>query len=371
MLNSIGILFESLVVTCRHLLALITTQDAIHGPPALVVEAEHNRIDNYRGTSLPVEVCERIIDIVAEQSHFVHPGSAYRYADALNTLRACALTCRAWAFRSQMHLFRMLRIYCAPGKDGGVEDIIKLIEARPALLSRIEFVTARGDGESTDTTLHLLPLKLPGHINGVQKLRMGYGRFCPHHGVFPAMRQFTSVSQLTLSSITFLSQADLRQTLNSFVALEDLRLFFLHWRYPDEHHKFTDGFPPSHLRLKKLAISSTNSWTQDLRSVHFIRWLGISGVSTRLQLLNTELMIITDSEMLAATKTLVQASRDTAQEIHIGFGHDVHFSECKHICFIVLRYVENALKLIMRYFSRRITSSVPTSSATLDESSIP
>ena len=58
--------------------------------------------------SLPVEVCEMVIDHIWAKSR---TRSRIPDEETLGTLRACALTCRAWLPRSRVYLFSKIRLH--------------------------------------------------------------------------------------------------------------------------------------------------------------------------------------------------------------------------------------------------------------------
>ena len=108
---------------------------------ALSMPAETTR----RTVTLPTEICERIIDIIGQP--VIHADyDFWRHPDVSRTLHACTLTCRAWKYRAQLHLFRALRVDCSGEEADGIEAFTSFLRHNNSLRARLEKVNATGDG---------------------------------------------------------------------------------------------------------------------------------------------------------------------------------------------------------------------------------
>lgn len=219
---------------------------------------------------LPTEVCERIMDFVAEPPPNENYYIRYHFTWALQTLGACALTCRAWKYRAQLYLFHVIRIDCSLRPNGGINEIVALLNGNAALRFRVRLLVAKGGRRDEPSTLHLLPLKLPQDMYGLSTLPIRDDRLhCPA-GIFPALRQFTSITELSLSNVTFDSVTDVRRMISSFSALEYLRLRHLNWFQEQPANHLPRLYPPCCIRLSRLYISAGRVWLLDSRSVYLI-----------------------------------------------------------------------------------------------------
>lgn len=88
--------------------------------------------------TLPVEVCELIIDFV--NVSFVGFSSASDKARR-DTLLACALTCRAWRIRSQIHLYNSLIL----DAKTQLQACLNSLQNNPALGPYVLSLTLRGN----------------------------------------------------------------------------------------------------------------------------------------------------------------------------------------------------------------------------------
>lgn len=279
--------------------------------------------DVRRAPTLPTEVCERMIDHVAEHAPNPFIDCLYKTAKALMTLRACALTCRAWRPRSQLHLFQILRVDCSPSSPGGIDEITALLNGNSAIRLRIVALIAKGETAHLPSSLHVIPLKLPKYTITVHELRMGSGRFYPPRGIYPSMRQFKSVTKLTLSDITFHSLADLRQTVASFLAVKHFRLILPRWSDLDPSHRVPTSYPLCKARLYDLQIVAERAWLIDSRSTYLVEWFSRSGLVSDLHVLHTHTMMILNTKMLAAVTSIIETAKNTLRAVSLDFGPEV------------------------------------------------
>ena len=157
-------------------------------------------------------------------------------------------------------------------------------------------------------------------------LRIGFGRVDPPSGIFPSLRHFSSVTRLTLNYVSFHSITDIRRTISSLAALNYLSLSRLRWSIVEPPQRIPTGFPPSNVRLSTLQIvAEGRAWLLDSRSVYLIEWFGRSGVASRLRFLFAWAMMILDTRMLAAVVSIIDAAKETLEEIGPEFGPEVPF----------------------------------------------
>ena len=246
----------------------------------------------------------------------------------METLRACALTCRAWRHRSQAHLFLILGVACVPSEDR-INDVVELLQRNSALQSHVEVLSANGHGGDEWSTLHLIPLALPRYIRGVKRLRMGHGHAYFPPGVFTALRQFTSVTELTLAYVTFHSLADARRIMSSFLSLQFLRLRCLNWHGAHAAHLVPAMFPPCKVRPTRINVAAKRTWLLDSRSAYLVQWIGRSGMASCLQDFDTDGMMILDEKMLSAVGSVLLAAQTTLKEVRLDLGPELKFDNCE------------------------------------------
>lgn len=275
-----------------------------------------------RTITLPTKICEQIIDHIGQRIPLAD-NNLWRHPDASQTLRACALTCRAWKYRAQLHLFCALRIDCSCETADGIEASISFLQQNNSLREHLEVLIATGSGQNEPSKLHLIPLQLPAsvRIDGVQELRIGRGRLYLPSVSRPAWRQFTSVTHLTLSLVVLDSLADLRCIIASFTALKALVLRNLRWFNRDLHIlrpvPISPFYPPCKVRVQVLTIEAHPTWLEDRRSLYFVRWLGQSGITSLLRKLYIE-NVVNLFESSAVWTTVIEAVKSTLEALYMG-----------------------------------------------------
>lgn len=287
-----------MLTICPHTLTLthcdkrcneskIYDMSSIHYLPYSCVSSngKSDIVSNFHPTSwtIPTEVCERIIDDIAAPSGVLESRRIYSMDKALDTLKACALTCRAWKPRAQYYLFRIMRIDCSVDSLEGVNDIVFFLNTNTTIRSRVQTLTAKGRKHDEPSTLHLLPIKLPRHIHGITQLRLGDGQLFLPPSTFPSLRHFVSITDLTLAKVTFCSLADVRRTLSSFLAVKVLQLRNIGWANQDASQKVPTLYPPCKVRLRTLVVEANRQWLLDNRSIYIIGWIGHSGMATSIR----------------------------------------------------------------------------------------
>ena len=280
---------------------------------------------------LPTEVCERVIDWVAAAPPFGEMYfRPYHDDDALNTLRACALTCKAWTPRTRLHLFRVLRVRCSPTADGNVEDFAALLINNPALRSFTHTIMAKAVPDEL-STLHVVPIKLPRMMSSLERLRVEEGLFYPAPGMFPSLKLLTSVTIVSFHNVEFCSVHDLRRIIGALRGLKTLYLFDPKWQNTTTLRGALIVQPssPTSVRLHQLQISADRTWLSDPRSAQFMQWLGCSRILSSVTTLFTELLMVLNEAMLDAMELMIEASSQTVEEVQLNFCHDVNFSRCK------------------------------------------
>lgn len=187
------------------------------------VNPARNVPSSSRSFQLPIEVCERVIDFVnASFVGFNHETDKYRRA----TLLACALTCRSWRPRSQLHLYRFVIL----------DDRLQLYSWMDSLLHNPELGTyirdlaIRGNRTSasfpsgTEQWTSLLSLTLR-HLPCFERLTLKWCDWrCLHRSFFVMTSCIPSVTSLTLSSVRLHASKELVHFICSFPNLVELTL---------------------------------------------------------------------------------------------------------------------------------------------------
>ena len=317
-----------LLTTAESYLILIVTS---------IVPAQHHpmfcRNDGlHTAPRFPVEIWERIIDWIAavpQKDYDKRYGIPFEDLNAWETLRACALTCRAWTPRAQLHMQSdTVRIKCSPGTDGDINDFRSLLARVPTLASSIETVIAEPVAD-LPSTLHTMPLLLPKLLSNLKYLWFTNGPFHPVPRTVPRTWRFASLNTLRLQKVLFHSLNDLRRTIDAFGRLETLDISDPSW-HPSA---FTADIPSqivycpqSTVRLGTLWIEAQRAWLLDRRSVQFMEWLGMSGILSTLSKILLGNMMILDAKMLAAVNTVIKSAVNSAALIQLAFGPEIDFS---------------------------------------------
>ena len=191
---------------------------------------------------MPPEVCEFVIDEVAS-------SRAPRWKIS-ETLRKCALVCRNWRHRSQMHLFRVVTIQ----NPSNVLSLRSLLRDAPELSFYIEQVELVASTRYTPASHGYLPgsasvlsspLFLGQYLSTLRTLSLSSKdvstfsavrplftspcqvKYLPHLPLHPRFPTFYSglsqLSTLHLQSVIFPTFGDLVRLLYSFPQLQDLQ----------------------------------------------------------------------------------------------------------------------------------------------------
>lgn len=278
---------------------------------------------------LPTEVCERIIDFVAED----FPGSlgvyfALRNPEALETLRACSLTCRAWTLRAQLYLLLSLGVQCSPRHRRCPEALGALVRRNPALHTYVEYLTAYVGNDKTSTWRRLM-LQAPRMLTHLRSIELAHGVLYlhPSRAFEMSMRQFTSVTQLVLRTTTFYSIVDLRRAVSAIPTLQHLTIHLPRWCPTSDCRSPPPQYPQCRVRLHTITIGAEAAWLSDPRAAYFVEWLGRSGVACSLKEIHFGRMMVLDSDMLRAVEALVDASTRTLRRLGLMFHPDIDFTQ--------------------------------------------
>ena len=277
---------------------------------------------------LPTEVCERIIDFVAEEYLLISRARRWQIG-VLETLQACALTCSAWTPRSQLHLFRFLGVQCAKDSKKNVDEFFTLLERNQALQSYVESLCFSAEVDGT-TLLHVLPLRATQLASEVKQLTLMKGTVCtPCASLFSiCMRQFRAVTQLVLWDVAFRSVHDLRRVIDALHALDRLNMTRVTWQFARTPTTPTT-YPRTKTRLERLWFKSDAAWLKDEQTIYFIEWLARSGLVSCLRRADFHHAMFVSDKMVTAVQTLLQACAESVQEVILSLGPEVDFSTRK------------------------------------------
>ena len=272
--------------------------------------------------TLPTEVCERIIDFVADRGE---GADELWLARVFATLQACSLTCRAWVSRTRFHLFRIVGV---GGHEKSLATFALFMDENPALHDFVDTFVMHGDSESPVTELHLLPLKIPQLIPKTRSIYIDGGILYPPSPFFASMRRFVNIEQLTLFGVAFHSLHDLRRTICAFKNLKELVLSYLKWlpgQTSPPHPPSADG--KSHLSC--LAIDGNEDWLSDSRSNLFLEWiLRTKMISTLDSLYLVHCRVATD-RLLEAVHDALQSCRESLMFLSVALENAIPIARCK------------------------------------------
>ncbi|GJF00367.1 hypothetical protein PsYK624_166530 [Phanerochaete sordida] len=306
---------------------------------------------------VPIEVCEHTIDLVAHSQS----GSLglIRASGVVRILQACALTCRAWRARAQAHLFRIVRVRCGPAQAYSTAAFVALLGAHPALRTFVRTCIAAPGPSAAPPTLHALPLHLPRSLAALAHLRLPDGVLYAAPGFEVCMRQFASVTTLSLLGVTFHSLTSLRHTLAACRNATTVHVLLCQW-----HGKCPAAplgrFPRTPVRLAELALAGDAAWTLDRRTLGLLHWLGRSDIMSAATGIFLHTMVILDEAQLAAVDGLISAARHTLTDLYLSFAPDTDFDSlcttlaaCPKLDLVALRlpYCTSTFKTLIALFS--------------------
>ena len=287
-----------------------------------------------KGLTLPTEVCERIIDHVARRSPKPNYSSAWA-SGTPETLKACALTCKAWTARSQWHLFHFLEVVCSSTSSQSLANFYALLDKHKTLVHKVEALRVQA-GDRTMPTIHTISARLPQLLHNIKALTLSRGVLSPPPSpfFFAAMRQFRRVTKLTLWKMTFQSVHDLRHTICSLPALQVLNIFWPTWLKP--HTSALPGvYPLTKIQLQIVEVSAEAKWMQDSRSIYFMKWLVKSGITASVKKAYFGNLMIINVKLLIVVASLILNCQKSLQTLSLSWGPDVDATLCKFIIIIM------------------------------------
>lgn len=181
---------------------------------------------------LPLEICELIIDLTADEPPLWTTREEYE------TFKNCALVCRAWVSRSQWNLFYSTHL----DKASQVNQLISLFSANPSLADLVQYVhvghfllqtTGYGDTFSKDGYIPFATGQLTRALQNARVLRLTGLTWPSYPPVYKSLlRQFKSLVELQLNSITFGSAGDVIRMAWNCPALHTLVLEYIRITQP-------------------------------------------------------------------------------------------------------------------------------------------
>lgn len=177
--------------------------------------------------TLPVEVCELIIDFV--NISFVGFSSASDKARR-DTLLACALTCRAWRVRSQIHLYNSLIL----DAKTQLQACLNSLHDNSALGPYVRSLTLRGNrtgdqfpsGVEHWTSLVAFALRA---LPNLDELVLKWCDWrCLHHSFFVMTSDMLSITRLILAQVELRSAKELVLLFFAFPCLTFARVMDVH-----------------------------------------------------------------------------------------------------------------------------------------------
>ncbi|KAI0359064.1 hypothetical protein OH77DRAFT_1131880 [Trametes cingulata] len=196
-------------------------------------------------SAFPTEIYERIVEYAYMQLHsqeYITRGACRISSGASTTLRACALTCRAWLRIRRICLYRRLKL--TPVSDSGaLNHLIATLDASPTLrelVLELEVVWApRMEQMERDTmcgshsalshgdcnSWHSWPVLLAGKLPRLRRVDLMSGSKLPlRHASRAFLRTFNSVVELNLYWHGESSLSEVARWLSSFPQVRCLSL---------------------------------------------------------------------------------------------------------------------------------------------------
>ncbi|KAI0644507.1 hypothetical protein C8Q79DRAFT_972149 [Trametes meyenii] len=208
--------------------------------------------------ALPIEVCEKIIDLTA------YHEPLWTTPDEYETFKICALVCHAWTPRSQFNLFYCLHL----NKASQVDRLCSVFSNKPSLLANVRYVhigdfLVRKEAGTTFTKESYIPFasgRLMHALRNATVLRLtglAWNMYPSTYTPFLSS-QLEAITDLQLCSVTFSSVGDLVRIVWNCRALESLSI-----EYPRMEKAPTDA------QCARLVAARTSTTCQHLRRIIF------------------------------------------------------------------------------------------------------
>lgn len=230
-------------------------------------------ISGYGPPILPVEVEERIIDVIAARAQH-SDDTAHDSTSWMRTLLSCSLTCRAWVPRCRRHFFKVVYI----SSIDSLNRLANHVSSDPFFVPShvLELKVHSSDVPSNDKNAvtpfhHLVPHYLASKLPEVIYLEFiqadgSNPAHIFHPSFFCQASHFRNVSELWISNYRFPCLADLRRFLAALRALTKVFLTDVLWQ--------NDSAPPTQIpRSTKWKLAHMELYNCQLLSSAFYFWI--------------------------------------------------------------------------------------------------
>lgn len=181
---------------------------------------------------LPLEVCEEIIDDVA-QDVWVKLEPPISYRSAIHDLYACSLTCRSWVPRSRINLFR--RIQLSSQEQAGL--LRASFDKSQRLREFVEYLCIDcliGQGQSNGWIYYIFR-DLPSCFPNLRRLELRNLPFLRATFILTTS-WFNNVKSLSLQHLMYQSFREAIQLVNALTNLEELTITNCTWSSPGYYY---------------------------------------------------------------------------------------------------------------------------------------
>lgn len=178
---------------------------------------------------LPIEVIERVIDSIYPLQYYEN----VTVVDQRIMWKACALSCRAMAPRSQFWLFREIWLR----SEAHALSFTKLLRGKNMVARHVRFLAMTGPESSNPlrryTWISWVPLVLAPRMKNLQELWLQYDVFWDSHPRLPqALTAFKSIRRLILHGTSFPNFGQCIRLIRAFPHLNHLSFDSASWK-PD------------------------------------------------------------------------------------------------------------------------------------------
>ncbi|KAL4243276.1 hypothetical protein ABKN59_011076 [Abortiporus biennis] len=164
--------------------------------------------------TLPIEIWESIIDLVAYESLKYIPSSKERH----RTLQACASTCRSWRYRSLYHLNSVVNFY----DSSSVSRFLSRFPPPHNPANTVSIITSEDNNPYWASSV---PIRISSVMPQLHEVAIRDFDFNNAHPQFiPTLSLARSVEELSLIGVTFASASQCRRVICAFRQLNWLRL---------------------------------------------------------------------------------------------------------------------------------------------------
>lgn len=262
-------------------------------------------------SALPIEVCEHIINMVAQLAdRWDNEELQGRY----RTLRACSLVARSWIHRSRLHLFRDVIL----SSDLRTKEFLNVLSHSPELLRYVEILrilpVSVKDGVSLGWIYQVLST-LPPFLPRLRELSL-CGLPVLHPIWIVTASRFSTIETLSLYRLRRQPLREIVQLINRFPRLQSLNVLDCSWKLSSTYYG-----------RKQHNLTTLHTFTNIPEWVAILEWALASGSTGTL----TTFRAPSGAQGLAMD-SILKTCYSTLQELHLNIWSDYSEYDVNIVC---------------------------------------